>query len=406
MKNIYAFLLLFFLNFSATAQIINIPDANFKAKLLEASSSNYIAFNFAGDRTVIDANSNGEIELSEAALIETLLITNANITSLAGIESFVNLNKLDFSHNQMSQFDPSIFPNLMLLYCANNQITSLDLTNNLALQNLDCSHNIINQIDLPNFTYGISANIGFNELYSIDLSNLSKIVTLYLNNNHLSNVAFNNPNAHLYDGGIDLSNNPLVTLDMSQLNNSPVMIGEPHDSIAINNTLLTQIICPMAVVKYYYIDNNPNLELISFKNEILEQFIDNDFDTNVEILNNPNLNAICVDNLGGVLRTEQQFFEDYFAGSAITVSTTTCNLGIGTNELSFLFIVYPNPTSDIINIEVSNNQPIKATITSILGQTLMSSEDTTIDISSLTKGTYFITVETESGKETQRIIKH
>lgn len=407
MKNYYI-LLFFFLATIAKAQIINFPDSNFKAKLLQASTSNYIAFDFAGDRTVIDTNSDGEIELSEAALIETLLITNANITSLAGIESFVNLKKLDFSYNQMNQFDPSIFPDLMLLYCSNNQLTSLDLTNNLALQNLDCSHNLINQINLPNFTYGISADIGFNQLTNIDLSYLSQLVSLSLNNNNLASIVFNNPDyTFLIDGGINVSNNPLTTLDMGQLRNSPLLMGEPYDIIAINNTLLTQIICPMAVVKYYYINDNPNLELISFKNERLEQFVDNNFDTAVEILNNPNLNAICVDPLGGVSQTEQQFFEDYFIGSAITVSTTTCNLGIETNELSSLFITYPNPTSGIINIEVSNNQAIdKIVVANVLGQTIMTFENTAaIDVSSLTKGTYFVTVETDSGSETQRIVK-
>jgi Leucine-rich repeat (LRR) protein len=346
MKNFYFTLFILFFCSNAGAQIINIPDPNFKAKLLEASPSNYIAFNFAGERTVIDTNSNGEIELSEAALIETLIITNANITSLAGIESFVNLNQLDFSNNQMNQFNPSILPNLTLLWCANNQITSLDLTNNLALQDLDCSHNIINQINLPDFTYGISANIGFNELYTIDLSNLSKIVTLYLNNNHLSNVAFNNPNPYLYDGGIDLSNNPLVTLDMNQLHNSPVMMGEPYDAIALNNTLLRQIICPPAFLKYYYISNNTNLEIISFKNELLENFVDNGFDTAVTIQNNANLNAICVDALDGVSQNEQQFFESYFNSSAIIVSTTTCNLDIEDDELlsSFFYILTQHQT--------------------------------------------------------------
>ena len=65
---------------------------------------------------------------------------------------------------------------------------------------------------------------------------------------------------------MDLSNNPLVSLDMSQLRNSDLNFGEPFDDIYINNTLLTQLVCPMAYIKYYFINNNPNLELISFQN--------------------------------------------------------------------------------------------------------------------------------------------
>jgi len=44
-------------------QIVNIPDANFKAKLLEASPSNTIAKDLAGNYFKIDANGNGEIEV-------------------------------------------------------------------------------------------------------------------------------------------------------------------------------------------------------------------------------------------------------------------------------------------------------------------------------------------------------
>ena len=44
----------------SNAQIVNIPDANFKAKLLSANSTNGVAKNAAGQNMVIDGNSNGE----------------------------------------------------------------------------------------------------------------------------------------------------------------------------------------------------------------------------------------------------------------------------------------------------------------------------------------------------------
>lgn len=408
MKNIFFLNAILFFGLNVTSQVINIPDANFKAKLLQASTTNYIALNI-GQSIVIDTNSNGEIEASEAINVTQLNVDNANISSLTGIGAFTNLDILFFNNNQVSLFDPSILPGLSLLDCNNNLLTSLDLTNNLELQNLFCNHNLINQIVLPDFTYGITANIGFNQLTTIDLSHLSQIVSLGLNNNNLTSIVFNNPNfTFLIDDGINVSNNPLVTLDMSQLRNSPLLMGEPFDSITINNTLLTQIICPEAYLKYYYINNNPNLELISFKNQLLENFVDNTFDTGIFIQNNANLNTICVDNLGGVSETEQQFFENYFSTSAITVNSTTCNLGINENEFSGLIKVYPNPISEIINIMVSNNQPIiKSTISNVLGQTIMTFENSaTLDVSSLTKGTYFITVETENGSQTQKIVKN
>jgi hypothetical protein len=59
MKKIYLFFLIL-LFAGSNAQIVNIPDANFKAKLLSANSTNGVAKNAAGQNMVIDGNSNGE----------------------------------------------------------------------------------------------------------------------------------------------------------------------------------------------------------------------------------------------------------------------------------------------------------------------------------------------------------
>ncbi|UPT70943.1 MAG: T9SS type A sorting domain-containing protein [Flavobacterium sp. JAD_PAG50586_2] len=100
------------------------------------------------------------------------------------------------------------------------------------------------------------------------------------------------------------------------------------------------------------------------------------------------------------------YFDFNFPIITNMVTTTVSNLGIDGHQNSNLFSVYPNPTSGIVNIAMAANQSItKATITNLLGQNILTSGGTTIDISSLNKGTYFITVETEKGKQTQRIIK-
>ena len=83
------FFILFFLTGIANAQIVNIPDANFKAKLLEADVTNNIAGNLK-----IDTNDNGEIEVSEAVLITMLNLSNSSISNLTGIQDFINLQSL------------------------------------------------------------------------------------------------------------------------------------------------------------------------------------------------------------------------------------------------------------------------------------------------------------------------
>lgn len=105
------FLILAFLSaLIASAQIINIPDANFKAKLLSANPSNQIASTetpnipfgasayYGGtcsSYNSIDTNNDGEIQVSEASAIKFLNIyrnvTDSIIYDCTGIGSFVNL---------------------------------------------------------------------------------------------------------------------------------------------------------------------------------------------------------------------------------------------------------------------------------------------------------------------------
>lgn len=68
MKKIYLFFLIV-LFAGSNAQIVNIPDANFKAMLLAADVTNSIAKGQYGSALKIDANSNGQIEIFETGSI-------------------------------------------------------------------------------------------------------------------------------------------------------------------------------------------------------------------------------------------------------------------------------------------------------------------------------------------------
>jgi hypothetical protein len=87
MKKLY-FLLFIAFSFATNAQIVNIPDANFKAKLLSANASNGIAstempvYDASGitewsvpSYSTIDINNDGEIQVSEAQAIKFLGIS-------------------------------------------------------------------------------------------------------------------------------------------------------------------------------------------------------------------------------------------------------------------------------------------------------------------------------------------
>ena len=119
MKNLSFSLVTFFFFFIANSQIINIPDANFKAILLKASPGYNIAstqtpygYGNVDTHNTIDINGDGEIQFSEANLIKYLNVYDSGITNLEGIKSFTNLQYLGCTNNQISNLNVSGLTNL------------------------------------------------------------------------------------------------------------------------------------------------------------------------------------------------------------------------------------------------------------------------------------------------------
>lgn len=126
------------------AGIVNIPDANFKAKLIQLG---------------VDTNNDGEIQYSEAALkTGTLYVSGSNITDLTGLEAFVNitglncngnnLTEVDVSHIQGDDFDFSGNPNLQYINMKNGVANSC-----IVLLNECCNYACSMFLDLPSLQY-------------------------------------------------------------------------------------------------------------------------------------------------------------------------------------------------------------------------------------------------------------
>lgn len=232
MKTIFKLIVFLFLANSVNAQIVNIPDPFFKGKLLQASPINEIAYTTANNYNRIDTNNNGEIEVSEAALIKRLYVYSSSITSLEGITSFVNLevigcsqnfiSTLDFSglnqlttiwadHNQLTSIDVAASQNLIALYLGNNQLQSLDVSNNVNLNYLYIENNQIQSLDLSNLTSLIRLDFTNNQIQSIDLSNNATAMPQLFgaNNSQLTTLLLKN--GFTENDGLVLTNCPNLT---------------------------------------------------------------------------------------------------------------------------------------------------------------------------------------------------
>ncbi|MEO8234941.1 MAG: T9SS type A sorting domain-containing protein [Flavobacterium sp.] len=325
MKKKYFLLVALFLFVSGNAQIINFPDANFKAKLLAASPSNSIASNLSGYYFKIDANNDGEIDSYEALNVSSLKVFNSNIIDLTGIEQFVNLKYLycynnpivnlnltgltqlqllDCHNCQLANFVFSGFSNLSWFDIYNNNLTSLDLTNFNLLTRLNTTNN-------PLGTLNLSASNNINELYcynnqltSLNISNLIYLEKIDCGGNNISNLDLSSiidPNYVTY---IDVAGNPILNIDFSPYpylthiglgNNSMTSI----DLSSVTSTQLNFLnltgnnIVSLDFSNYnfnvleFYFENMNNLEALNLKNNF-----NNYINT---ITNCPNLNYICID---------------------------------------------------------------------------------------------------------------
>ncbi|MES2747440.1 MAG: T9SS type A sorting domain-containing protein [Bacteroidota bacterium] len=242
------------------AQIVNIPDAVFKAKLLLASPTNQIASteipNIINSVTVfhsIDTNANGEIEQSEAALITYLNVEQSLISDLTGIEAFTNLVTLYCTNNQLTSLNVTQNTNLKALGCGYNQLTTLNVTLNPQLTGLDFSANDITTIDVsqnPDLysLYCINA-----QLTSLDITHNPILMHLNCEGNNLTTLdVSHNPVL----GFIYCSYNQITSIDVTQ--NSDL-----HQLWCYSNQLTTLLLKNNGTpFIYLYFGLNPNLQYI------------------------------------------------------------------------------------------------------------------------------------------------
>ncbi len=205
MKKLY-FLVLFVMSFVVQAQIINIPDANFKAILLNASSSASIAstqtpvYNTSNgvwgvsSYNKIDTNNNGEIEQNEAALIKYLWVGYYSINDLTGIEYFTNLEAIICYYNSLTTLDFSQNLNLKFLNCKSNLLNTINVFQNQNLEEIDIEQNLITNLNLSQNSNLKRLNCRLNTMVSIDVSQNPNLVSLNCSNNQLTYLNLKNNN--------------------------------------------------------------------------------------------------------------------------------------------------------------------------------------------------------------------
>lgn len=128
----------------------------------------------------------------EVSKITEVNVYSSQLTSLRGIEYFVELTNFRCYDNQLSSLDVSKNTKLFFLECNKNQLTTLNVSKNANLEYLYCYDNC---------------------LTALDINENAKLKILYCNSNKISALCVNK---HATLANLNCQNNKLTTLDVSE----------------------------------------------------------------------------------------------------------------------------------------------------------------------------------------------
>lgn len=230
MTKILLYLFLLILPATAAAQIINIPDINFRNALLAADETTYqYAKDIDGNFMTVDANNDNYIQQSEANLVYELYLSGLDINVLTGIQSFTNLHYLDCSANNLTSLIISALVNLESLYCGNNSLTALDISGVLALEQLFCQDNQLAALDFSGLENLNRVDCSGNQLTELDFSDNPLDQVNFVNNSityiNLKNGA---PHSGTFELVNEWSTNPLefICADESETETIYQLLGD------------------------------------------------------------------------------------------------------------------------------------------------------------------------------------
>ena len=350
MKQIYflLFLLISAIGFSQT-EFTAIPDESFEEVLIDRGIDS-------------DGEVNGQVLTSDIAGVTTLEMSLERIFDLTGIEGFTALEVLDVSDNGLRSLNVTQNTALTSLTVFGNGLTALDVTQNPALTTL---------------------RVFENELQSLDVSQNPALETLDVGENRFLTLNVSqNPALEV----LNAFNNQLLTLDVSQ---NPALTTLVVWRNSLTNLDLTQ----NPALTTLNVFNNPlrSLNVQNGNNENLTNFFANI---------TPDLSCIQVD--------DPAFAETNFTTVDAGVGfSTDCENFLSVDDFQLQGVVLsPNPTSSILNIDIPSNVVLeRIDMYDSVGQSLRGTQQTTINVSDLSNGVYFLEIVTDKGRTTSRFIK-
>ena len=228
---------------------VQIPDKFFEQELIDKGIDK--------DKTV-----NGQMAYSDALTVDSLYLASYDISSLKGIEAFINLKKFWCLNTKINTLDLQNSPKLTYVYCLDNRLlSSVNFTNNKNISTLVViSSYILQKLDVSNIEKLSLFQCQSNGITELDVSKNVLLTSLRCEINKITKLTLGNlKNLEI----LNCDSNKLTTLDISQL---PSLTGFScfNNSIKIldtkNNINLKLLACTINQIEVLDITNNKLLE--------------------------------------------------------------------------------------------------------------------------------------------------
>lgn len=360
-------------------------------------------------RNPVIQNLDGFTALESIVVIDFFM--NSGITSLSGIDSLVSLDDLNLFQNEnlsdISQL--SSISTLNLINLSKNAISSfagLENIQSITTDFLIADEFIANFNELENLqSIGGTVFIVGNSLLT-DLSAFSNIQSVQelqlISCSSLIDLA-GLQNIQTINGLLRIGFNPeLINIsalgNLTAVANLDIYENERLESLAGLENL-------QSIEERLLLANNAFLDDIEALDNVSPTQIDE-----VVIINNGHLEVcntelICaIINEHSILKT---ITNNYEGCNSVAEVSALCNpLAISDFTLNNSISIYPNPVSEAFQIFTSNGIEVeKSVIYSILGESLVTSFESSIDVSYLSEGNYFVEIVTDKGTLIKKIMK-
>ena len=246
----------------------------------------------------------GKIYAEDLAAVKDIDVKGSAIKTMAGIEHFPALERLECSDNQLTTLDLSKNPALKTLVCSNVYLAELDISKNSELIHLTCYNTQLTALDVsknPKLAelhfylnriteLDVSKNLllevldcSQQSLTKLDVSKNLKLKELYCKGNELTEI---NVSKNAVLKRLECGNNKLTTLDVSK-NPALEILG------CAQNQLMALDVSGNPALWHFSCETNSLTELDVSKNpELSSLYCGSNKLTSLEVSKNPKLTTL------------------------------------------------------------------------------------------------------------------